>query len=214
MNKLIEKIHQNFYIFFHIDRLIMKQWPHFYLTCQRKISANQLKQFKQIQLKRPFWLVKVTILIIVQYLGSHFVYFQNNQLINNPFFIGIRLYPFNYRLYLAAAICFWLLLAFLQLSFALSTRLIDYQFLWILHLDKINFRKHFLHQSHWARFKNFKNILLIITNIIISSIMVLTIITLIYLIIQQSVLDISIVWTIYWFLINVTMSVFGPICKY
>lgn len=185
-------------VLFYYDRFIMKHYATFYYHCSLNITTNVIKQYGRIKIAKPFWHVKLPNFIVMLALWMHFTYFYNPDVISRPFWAGICVYPAKYRQVFAIMMALWIILCYLQYSFGLSSRLIDYQFLWLLHLDQIKPESHYFQQSQWNRLKKFNKYAIKYSNSMISSIHSFSMGTITYQIFDERTFDVSLGWTIFW----------------
>lgn len=209
-----KKFYYHVYFLFYYDKFITKRWPNFFVNSDRRLPIVKIYLMKNIKIARPFWNIHLTLLITFIELFTHVSYLYNNQLLKFSFWVNISMYPIDYRDKATVMLTIWLIIVILQLTFSLSTRLIDYQFLWILHLDQIDPRKHYLKPSEWAQLKRFKEVLFHMVNFLITSIFVLTILTMIYFIKKQFVIGISFFWSIFWAIISPMLCLYICASKY
>lgn len=211
MNKIIpnfklyeiyQAFDRNVYFLFHYDSIIFKRWPDFYDQMLVHLTSNTNDYYagnsKEIQISRSFWNIKIPTLLMILVLFCNATFLYNQTLIKLPFWIMIKFYPNEYDVHSASIVCLWASLTIVQYSYGLSKRLIDYQFLWIIHADRYNPSDYYIRPNDWCRLK--KLIKLIFTFVRLSTTLVSagTFLIFVQKIFLESLLKISIFWSIFW----------------
>lgn len=198
MKELIKKFFEHIYVLFNYDRFISKHWPNYYNVCHRRLPQKNLIPFKETRINHLFWNIKLQELIITLTLITHLSYFYDNNLIQNPFWVGVLLYPHDYRIYLVELTTIWTVNTLLQITFCLSNKLQNYQFLWILHMEQIDYRQHYFQSFHWKKLLRFRKYAFCLTNLITSSIFNFSGLSIFNLMIYYSLFQTTIFWCIFW----------------
>lgn len=196
-------IHVNF--LFYYNRIIINKWPEFY---QYRLSDNsQLRsQFEQIYIKKSFLYIQMPALIILLATINNVSYLLHPELSDRPFWALIRLYPDNIHSYTASMMSFWSLIVIGHAYFSLSTRLSDFHFLWVLQLNQTNYQTHSILSEDWERLKKFQKNVINTVRTLITWINILVVFVFLIKIFNDSLLEFSFGWTIFWYLGLVSMG--------
>lgn len=212
--RVLKILDKHIHYLFYYDQMIMNNWPDLYNY--PILSPNQFNQFKSIYIKKSFLNIKLPSIIILFLIVNNIIYLRFKYLINEPYFTLVHIYPEEFVNETAAMCVIWGAHCIGQYSISLSNHLIDYYFLWIIHLEQIKLdqRIHRIRQIDWLKLIRLRNFLFIYTRLNTFGLMILVAITLIGHIYKKNLLNYSPFWTIFWYNYLIIFSFYFTSSKY
>lgn len=213
LNQIYQIFDRNVYFLFHYDWIIFKHWPNFYdqmlIQLTNGIHDYNIGNSKQIQISRSFWNIKLPAVLMMIVLFCNVTFLYNQRLIKLPFWMMINFYPSDYDIYAASVVSLWSILAIAQYIYGLSSRLIDYQFLWIIHAERYNPSDYYIRPNDWLRLKKLIKLIFIFVRVATTLVSICTFISFVQKIFVESLFQISAFWSIFWLFLGTMLAFYA-----